>query len=66
VPTARLLNRGGTPMATVNVQPVGGDTGSFIIDLPLAGMAAGEYVLEIAAKNESGETTQMVGMRITN
>jgi VWFA-related protein len=65
-PTARLLNRGGMPMTTVAVQAVAGDTKSYTIDLPLSGLAAGEYVLEITTKGESGEATQMVGMRITS
>jgi hypothetical protein len=65
-PTARLLNRGGTPMTNVNVQADPGGAKSFSIDLPLAGMAVGEYILEITAKSESGEAAQLLGMRITN
>jgi hypothetical protein len=37
--------------------------GSQQIELPLAGLAAGEYLLEIKAAG--GEATELVGFRIT-
>jgi hypothetical protein len=35
-------------------------------DLPLAGMAAGEYLIEVSAHGESGDTRQLVAFRITS
>jgi hypothetical protein len=68
-PTARLLNRGGTAMTTVAVQPRPDAAKSFTVDLPLSGLAAGEYLLEVSAKpaaGDGGEVKQLVPMRITN
>jgi hypothetical protein len=60
--TAKLLNRDGHPMADVPVQAADGKP--FSIDLPLASLAPGEYVLELDAKSGSGTAQQMVGFKI--
>ncbi len=60
--TARLLNRDGNPMADVPVQAADGKP--FSIDLPLASLAPGEYILELDAKAPSGTAQQMVGFKI--
>ncbi len=49
--TARLLNRGGTAMTDVPVQV--SDAGAAEIDLALASLAAGDYLLELNAKAEA-------------
>ena len=36
------------------------------IDLPLAGLAAGEYLVEIKAKSQAGEASQMVAIKVTS
>jgi hypothetical protein len=41
-------------------------TGEPIIDLPVAGIAPGEYVLEIKATGEDGEAKELVGFRVTS
>jgi VWFA-related protein len=61
--TARLLNRGGQPMADVPVQAADGQP--FLIDFPLASLAAGEYVIEINAKASSGSAQQLIAFKIT-
>jgi VWFA-related protein len=61
--TARLLNRAGQPMSDVPVQPAAAGQ-SFQIDLPLAALAAGEYVLQLEAKTESGTAQEMVAFRV--
>lgn len=61
--TARLLNRGGQSMADVPVQATTGKP--FLIDFPLAPLAAGEYVIEINAKGPSGSAQQLVAFRIS-
>jgi len=35
------------------------------IDLPLAGFAPGEYVVEIKASGEGGDAKELVGFRVT-
>jgi VWFA-related protein len=63
--TARLLNRAGQPMSDVPV--ASGDSGSSggvaTIELSLAGLASGEYVLEIGAAGS--DTKELVGFRVT-
>lgn len=61
--TARLLNRTGQPMLDI---PVGTTSQGFThqLDVPLAGIAAAEYVIEIMARGESGEAKQLVGFRV--
>jgi len=58
---ARLLNRAGTSMLDVPVQ-MSGVTGE--MEVALASLAAGEYLLELNAKAESGSAQQMVAFRI--
>lgn len=62
--TARLLNRGGQPMADLAVAPAPSD-GAAQIDLPLAALAPGEYVLEITATGGGGDAKELVGFRVT-
>jgi hypothetical protein len=62
--TARLLNRTGQPMNPLEVvRPASG--GDAEIDIALAGLATGEYVLEITATGEAGESKELVAFRIT-
>ena len=50
--TARLLNRGGGKMADLPVQA--GSGGAADIELPLSSLAAGDYLIELNAKSETG------------
>jgi hypothetical protein len=59
---ARLLNRAGQPMADVPVQTTQGQP--FAVDLPLASLAAGEYVLQVDAKTASGAAQEMVAFKV--
>ena len=63
--SARLLSRLGQPMRDLTVAAVPGDDGEHAIDLPLAGLAAGEYVVEVEAATSSGEAKDRVGFRVT-
>jgi VWFA-related protein len=63
--TARLLNRTGQAMTDLTAQPAAKYPQEHSIDLPLAGLAAGEYLIEIKAKGEAGEATELVAIRIT-
>ena len=60
--TARLLNRTGAAMADVPVQAPDGKP--FLIDFPLASLAAGEYLIELNAKTSSGTSQQLVGFKV--
>jgi len=61
--TARILNRVGGAMSALTVQP-GADGAVHEIDLPLAGLASGEYLIEISAKGADSEATELVPLRI--
>ncbi|MEO8519939.1 MAG: VWA domain-containing protein, partial [Acidobacteriota bacterium] len=61
--TARLLNRAGEAMSDVPVQTPAGR--ALDIDLPLAALAAGEYVLELTAKTPSGTAKELIAFRMT-
>jgi VWFA-related protein len=58
---ARLLNRAGTGVLDVPVQ-ASGPTGE--LELALASLAAGEYLLELNAKSEAGSAQQLVAFRV--
>jgi VWFA-related protein len=63
--SARLLGRGsGQALRTLDVQPAAGNVNR--IDFPLAGLAIGEYLIEVAAKGRSGEVKELIDFRITN
>ncbi len=61
--TARLLNRTGASMSDVPVQAPAGRSAD--IDLPLAALAAGEYILELTAKTPSGTAKDLIAFRMT-
>ena len=62
-PTAVLLNRNGQKMADV---PVTATTvgGTHQIDLSLASIATGEYLVEITVKGATGEAKELVPLRV--
>jgi VWFA-related protein len=60
--TAKLLNRAGQQMADVPVTAAAGQP--FQIDLPLAPLAAGEYLLQIDAKGGSGSAQEMIAFKV--
>jgi hypothetical protein len=61
--TARLLNRTGQAMNDVQIAP-GADGAAALIDVALAGLAPGEYLLELTANGPGGEAKELVGFRI--
>ena len=61
--TAKLLNRAGQSMADVPLQAAA-EGKPALIDLPLASLAPGEYILEVDAKTPSGSAQQMIGFKI--
>jgi hypothetical protein len=63
--TARLLNRGGQAMSELPIGPAASPGAPLEIDMPLAGLAPGEYVLEVSAAGEGGEAKELVGFRVS-
>jgi hypothetical protein len=63
--TARVLNRSGGAVEDLPLtpQPV---TGLVNIQVPLANLAPGEYLVELKAKGQSGEAKQLVAFRVTS
>src|SRR5438067_2127164 len=62
--TARLLNRAGQPMTDLAVAPVAPSKSDQQIELPLAGLAPGDYIVEVKTAGE-GDVKQLVGFRVT-
>ena len=60
--TARLLNRAGGKMADLPVQAGQGGAGD--IELPLASLAAGDYLIELNAKTESGTAQELIAFKV--
>jgi VWFA-related protein len=60
--TARLLNRAGTAMSDLAVQA--SSTGATQMEVPLAQLAAGDYLLELTAKGDAGSAQEMIAFRL--
>jgi hypothetical protein len=59
-----LLNRTGAAMNDLKAE-ASPKTGEQQIDLPLAALPPGEYVVEIKAGDKDGEATELLGFRVT-
>jgi hypothetical protein len=64
--TAHLLNREGQPMSELPVTPPAAPAADASVDVPLAGIAPGEYIIELKATGEGGEAKELVGIRVTS
>jgi hypothetical protein len=64
--SVHLLNRSGQQMSEVPVAASTAPATDSMFDVPLAGLAPGEYVLEIKATGEGGEAKELVGFRVTS
>ena len=60
--TARLLNRGGGKMADLTVQA--GQAGTSDIELPLSALAAGDYLIEVNAKTDTGTAQELIAFKV--
>jgi VWFA-related protein len=62
--TARMLNREGGEMSTLPVTPAGfGDLHQ--IDVPLAALPTGDFLIEITAKDGGEQAVSLVAIRVT-
>jgi hypothetical protein len=59
--TARLLNRAGTAMSDLPVKSSGGTSE---LELALASFAAGDYLIELTGKTESGTAQEVVAFKL--
>jgi VWFA-related protein len=59
--TAKLLNRTGNPMSTLPVESAGA---AHLVDLPLASLAPGEYLIEITATSGKGSSQDVLAIRV--
>jgi VWFA-related protein len=64
--SAHLLNRAGQPMSELTVTPPVAPATESIVDVPLAGIAPGEYIVELKADGGGGEAKELVGIRVTS
>ena len=66
--TARLVNAvgKGQSMRPLTIQPAATPDGRAQIELPLAGLASGDYSVEITAASPAGQATDTLRFRVTN
>jgi hypothetical protein len=62
--TARMLNREGGEMSTLPVQAAGFG-GLSHIDVPLAALPAGEFLIEVTAKDGTEQAVSYIAIRVT-
>jgi VWFA-related protein len=60
--TARLLNRTGTSMADIPVQPL--ESGG-ALELTLSSLAAGDYVIEVNAKSDAAAAQELIAFKVS-
>jgi VWFA-related protein len=64
--SAHLLNRGGQTMSELIVAPPVAPATESTVDVPIASLAPGEYIVELKATGEAGEAKELVGFRVTS
>jgi VWFA-related protein len=62
----RLLNRVGQKMVDLTAAPPADPEQPHQLDLPLAGFSPGDYVIEIRAKGVSGESTELIAIKVVS
>ena len=64
--SVHMLSRAGQTMSELPVTPPATPEGEAVVDIPLAGLAPGEYIVEVKATGEGGEAKELVGFRVAN
>jgi len=62
--TVRLLNRVGQKMSDLGLKAPDAAGEFYQVDVPLAGLSPGEYVIEVKAVGDGGEATELVAIRV--
>ena len=61
-----MLNRAGQTMSELPVTAPATPGTDAIVDVPLAGVAPGDYILEVKATGEGGEAKELIGFRVVS
>jgi VWFA-related protein len=64
--TARLVNASGQSMRPLTIEPDATPDGRAQIELPLAGLAPGDYAVELIAASPAGQAKDTLRFRVTN
>ncbi|MCX6551089.1 MAG: hypothetical protein NTY02_08800, partial [Acidobacteria bacterium] len=64
--TAKLLNRVGQKMVDLAVQAPAEAGKPYQVDLPLAGLAPGEFVIELRAATPNGDATELIAIKVVS
>jgi hypothetical protein len=64
--SVHMLNRAGQPMSELPVTAPAMAGGDALVDVPLAGIAPGDYIIEVKAAGEGGEAKELIGFRVTS
>ena len=64
--SVHMLSRAGQMMSELPVTPPAAPGSDATVDMPIAGLAPGEYIVEVKATGEGGEAKELVGFRLTN
>jgi VWFA-related protein len=64
--SVHMLSRAGQTMSELPAAPPAAPGGDSVVDVPLAGLAPGEYLIEVKATGQGGDATELVGFRVTN
>ena len=64
--SVHMLSRAGQVMSELPVTPPAAPGSDATVDIPIAGLAPGEYIVEVKATGEGGEAKELVGFRLTN
>jgi len=64
--TVRLLARGGQKMSDLAPKAPEGDAGYYQVDLPLAGLSPGDYLLEVRVGGDGADVTQLIAFHVSS
>jgi VWFA-related protein len=64
--SATLMSRSGQAMRPLTVKAMDHPGSTSQVDLPLAGLAAGEYLIELTATTPAGKATDQLAFRVTS
>jgi hypothetical protein len=60
-----MLNRAGQSMSELPITSPASPGVDAMVDVPLAGVAPGDYIIEVKATGEGGEAKELIGFRVT-